>query len=103
MESFKSYIDISLKVKNCTVFINNGMVKPQIAYKISLYQFHEIFLNMNMRRILPKGSKMIVIDSKKHERKYNQMIAEYYTLIEEQFLLLYDNQIFPFKKSWSRV
>lgn len=36
-----------------------------------------------MKRILPRGSKMIVIDSKTHERKYNQMIEEYYTLIEE--------------------
>ena len=37
---FKQYMDVATKVNDCTVFINSGYVKPQLAYEISFNHFN---------------------------------------------------------------
>ena len=39
-QHFKQYMEVATKVNDCTVFINSGYVKPQLAYEISFNHFN---------------------------------------------------------------
>ena len=84
---FTQYINMATKeAKRITVFINDGYVKPQLAYLISLPMYllaNNNFLNNHMREQLPENAYMIVFDTAKEENNYYSVIRQYYSVEKE--------------------